>query len=286
MARFALVTLSVLWAAIAASLSPTHAATAAPAEVDLALVLAVDVSRSMTPDEQQLQRDGYVEAFRHPDVIQAIQSGAMGQIAVTYVEWAGPAYHNVTVPWTVIASAADANAFADKLAAAPIGHELGTSISSGIEFANSLFASSGVTDDRRTIDVSGDGPNNAGSPVVPTRDRAVASGVTINGLPIMLHAGMPDYFGISNLDAYYRDCVIGGPGAFMVAVTGTVNFEDATRRKLVTEIADAARPQLAPDARIVPVADMNAPPATTTATDCLVGEKRRTYFPGFNRNGN
>ncbi|HVZ13236.1 MAG TPA: DUF1194 domain-containing protein, partial [Bauldia sp.] len=251
MARIALIT------AAAVSLFTPHAALAAPPEVDLALVLAVDVSRSMTPDEQHLQRDGYVEAFRHPEVIQAIQSGALGQIAVTYVEWAGPYYHNITVPWTVVASAADANTFADKLAAAPIGHEFGTSISSGIEFANSLFASSGVTDDRRTIDVSGDGPNNAGSPVTPMRDAAVESGVTINGLPIMLHAA--DYFGIPDLDAYYRDCVIGGPGAFMIAVTGTLNFEDATRRKLVTEIADASRPHLSPDARIVRVADINPP---------------------------
>ena len=273
MARFA------LFAAAAASLLLTRQTVAAQPEVDLALVLAVDVSRSMDPTEQQLQRDGYVEAFRHSDVIQAIQSGAMGQIAVTYVEWAGPYCHNIAVPWTIIASAADANAFADKLAAAPIGHEFGTSISTGITFANSLFASSGVTDDRRTIDVSGDGPNNAGSPVMPAREAVVNSGVTINGLPIMLHAAMPDYFGIANLDAYYRDCVIGGPGAFMISVTGTLNFEDATRRKLVTEIAAASRPRLSPDARVVPVADMNTPPTAAAPIDCMIGEKRRGKFP-------
>jgi hypothetical protein len=278
MARFALFPFAAFSAATAAGLLVTHVAmAAAPPEVDLALVLAVDVSRSMDLSEQRLQRDGYVEAFRHQEVIRAIQSGAIGQIAVTYVEWAGPYYHNITVPWTVIASAADANAFADKLAAAPIGHEFSTSISGGIVFANSQFATSGVTDDRRTIDVSGDGPNNAGSPVVPARDAAVESGVTINGLPIMLHQN--DFFGIADLDAYYRDCVIGGPGAFMVAVTGTLNFEDATRRKLVTEIADASRPQLSPDARIVPVADINEPPAATQATDCMIGEKRRVNSP-------
>ncbi len=278
LARFPLCTLVA-----AVALTGTRPASAAGPEVDLALVLAVDVSRSMTPDEQQLQRDGYVEAFRHPEVIQAIQSGALGEIAVTYVEWAGPAYHNIAVPWTIIASAADANAFADKLAAAPIGHEFGTSISAGVAFANTLFATSGVSDDRRTIDVSGDGPNNAGGPVVQARDAAVASGVTINGLPIMLHAN--DYFGIANLDVYYRDCVIGGPGAFMVAVTGTLNFEDATRRKLVTEIADASRPRLSPDALVVPVADINGLAAPPTATDCMAGEKRRGFFPGYDRPG-
>jgi len=250
-------------------------------EVDLALVLAVDVSRSMDPQEQQLQRDGYVEAFRRPEVIQAIQSGAMGKIAVTYVEWAGPNYHDIEVPWTVITSAADANAFADKLAAAPIGHEFGTSISGGLLFAQSLFADSGVNDDRRTIDVSGDGPNNAGNPVVPTRDAVVASGITINGLPIIIHKDAYDYFGIANLDVYYHDCVIGGPGAFMIPITGTENFEDATRRKLVTEIAEASRPELSPDARIIPAADIATPPATT-ATDCMIGEKRRgTFMPNF-----
>ena len=269
-----------LLAATAVATIGVNAASADTPEVDLALVLAVDVSRSMDPQEQQLQRDGYVEAFRHPDVIQAIQSGAMGKIAVTYVEWAGPAYHDIAVPWTVIASAADANAFADKLAAAPIGHEFGTSISGGLLFAQSQFATSGVNDDRRTIDVSGDGPNNAGSPVVPTRDAVVAGGITVNGLPIIIHKDAYDYFGISNLDTYYHDCVIGGPGAFMIPITGTQNFEDATRRKLVTEIAQASRPQLAPDARIVPAADMTAPSAT--ATDCMIGEKRRgTFMPNF-----
>lgn len=279
MAGFTLVP-ATLAAVIAGSLA-IHPAFAATPEVDLALVLAVDVSHSMTPDEQHLQRDGYVEAFRHPEVIQAIRSGALGEIAVTYMEWAGPSFHNVAVPWTVIATAADANAFADKLAAAPIGREYRTSISGGLTFANSLFASSGVKDDRRTIDVSGDGPNNSGPPVAATRDVVVASGVTINGLPIMLHTDRTDVFAIADLDAYYRDCVIGGPGAFMVAVTGTVNFEEATRRKLVTEIADASRPELPPDARVLPVADMSAPPA---ASDCMIGEKRmpRYPFPGLN----
>jgi hypothetical protein len=244
-------------------------AAAADTEVDLELVLAVDVSRSMDPGELRLQRDGYVAAFRHPEVIQAIQSGATGRIAVTYLEWAGSAFQTEIVPWTSIGNAAEANAFADKLDGAPISRETGTSISGGLNYAAGRFAGSGYTSYRQTIDVSGDGPNNAGSPVVPARDAIVKRGITINGLPIVVRPSLTtSAFGIPNLDKYYEDCVIGGPGAFMIAVTDMTNFETAVRRKLVTEIAGMP-------ARVIPAAEVvQAAPKM----DCLVGEKTRPIF--------
>ncbi len=249
----------------AASSEPVDAADGTVA-VDLELVLAVDVSRSMDYDEQRLQRDGYAQAFRHPDVISAIGSGALGRIAVTYIEWAGPRYQTIVVPWTIIGGHADALAFSDRLAAAPITREFGTSISGGLTYAAGLFDNSGARGDRRTIDVSGDGPNNMGQPVVPVREAVVARGITINGLPILLkQGGGYGGFNIPNLDIYYEDCVIGGPGAFMITVADLKGFAEAVRRKLVLEIAAAAP-------RLVPAAAMLRPPPRI---DCLIGEKLR-----------
>jgi hypothetical protein len=249
---------------IAFAVSPA----AADTEVDLELVLAVDVSRSMDIGEQQLQRDGYVAAFRHPEVIQAIRSGAIGKIAVTYFEWAGTGFQVPIAPWTVIANADDANAFADKLSGGTISRETGTSISSGLYYAVGRFDNNGFSSYRRTIDVSGDGPNNAGRPVEPTRDWVVGRGITINGLPIVIRPSFTSGpFGISNLDKYYEDCVIGGPGAFMIAITDAANFETAIRRKLVTEIAGLP-------AKVMKAADVTGGPKA----DCMVGEKTR---PGF-----
>lgn len=247
------------------------ASTALPAEaqtgVDLELVLAVDISRSMDYEEQQLQRDGYVEALRHPEVVAAIQSGPVGRIAVTYVEWAGPFHQAMVVPWTTVSSMAEAEAFAAAVGAAPLVRERGTSISQGLDFAASLFASSGASGARRAIDVSGDGPNNMGLPVVPVRDRIVAEGITINGLPIMIR---PSYtvgpYGIPDLDIYYEDCVIGGPGAFMITVDDMSRFAVAIRRKLVLEIAGTV-----PEPRVIRAAAFEMPPRI----DCLIGEKQR-----------
>src|SRR3712207_3338759 len=158
-----------------------------PTEVDLALVLAVDVSTSMDPDEQDLQRQGYVEAFRSPTVHQAIRTGMLGRIAVTYVEWGGARrlrFQNVVVPWTVLETPKDSIAFADRLARAPIHRVAGTSISEAIEFSLALVATGHFLAGREVIDISGDGSNNQGGLVTEARDRAVARGVTINGLPI------------------------------------------------------------------------------------------------------
>ncbi|MCB1489322.1 MAG: DUF1194 domain-containing protein, partial [Bauldia sp.] len=145
-----------------AALGLSTAAASAADYVDLELVLAVDISRSMDYDELRLQRQGYVEALTHPDVIQAIESGPNGRIAITYVEWAGTGYQSVVVPWAVISNREEARAFAARVGVAPIGRERGTSISQGLGFAAQLFDSSGVTGLRRAIDISGDGPNNIG----------------------------------------------------------------------------------------------------------------------------
>jgi hypothetical protein len=235
--------------------------------VDLELVLAVDISRSMDYDEQQLQRDGYVRALRHPEVIEAIQSGPIGRIAITYVEWAGPFHQAMVVPWAIVSGAAEAEAFAALVAAAPLVRERGTSISQGLEFSSGLFASSGASSVRRAIDISGDGPNNMGAPVVPVRDRIVAEGITINGLPIMLKTSYAfGPYSIPNLDVYYEDCVIGGPGAFMITIDDPARFAVAIRRKLVLEIAGTE-----PEPRLMKAATITLEPRV----DCLIGEKQR-----------
>jgi hypothetical protein len=205
-------------------------------EVDLALVLAVDISYSMDEDEQKLQRQGYVDAMRSREVLEAISKGPIGRIAVTYVEWAGQRSQDVIVPWTVVEGPESADAFVEKLSAAPIRRAFRTSISGGIDFSAALFPNSGMKAIRRVIDVSGDGPNNEGRAVTDARDEAIAQGITINGLPILLKR--PGYADITDLDTYYRNCVIGGVGAFMVQVRDVNQFADVIRTKIVTEIAD------------------------------------------------
>ncbi len=248
-------------------LSGPAAVAATAVDVDLALVLAVDVSRSMDRDEQVLQRDGYVAAFRHREVIQAIRAGAIGRIAVTYMEWSGPSYQRVLVPWTIVGSRDEAETFASLLEKAPMTRESGTSISGGLEAAARLFGSSGARGERQVIDVSGDGPNNRGQPVAATRDSLVRRGISINGLPIVLKTDDPfGVFNIPNLDDYYKDCVIGGLGAFMVTVNAPEGFERAIRRKLVLEISG-----LSP--RLMLAAETVRP--VRPRADCLIGEKKR-----------
>ncbi|WP_168992061.1 MULTISPECIES: DUF1194 domain-containing protein [Mesorhizobium] len=219
------------------------------AEVDLQLILAVDVSSSMSLSEQRVQRDGYVNAFRHPDLARAIGSGARGMVAVSYLEWAGPNYQRVVLPWTIVGSYDDARRFADALAIEPITAQPGTSISGALLSAADLFAQSRTAGARRVIDVSGDGPNNAGLPVAPIRDRLTGSGITINGLPLSLPHGRSNglqSFGAHYLDLYYEHCVIGGPDAFVIGIDDLTLFEVAIRRKLLLEIAGMpSRPRLA-----------------------------------------
>jgi hypothetical protein len=237
-------TLLLIPGVIAGLLMLTPAWRRAPIEVDLALVLAVDVSTSMDPDEQDLQRRGYVEAFRSPAVHQAIRTGILGRVAVTYLEWAGahPRFQNVVVPWTVLETPADGIVFADRLAHAPIHRVGGTSISEAIELSMALLSSGSFLATRRVIDISGDGSNNEGRLVTEVRDEAIASGITINGLPIILKR--PDRRESVLLDAYYRDCVVGGPSAFVIPVRERKQFLTETRAKIVREIAGLAGPDV------------------------------------------
>ena len=260
--------LSVLAGLAALALASPAAQAADDSTVDLELVLAVDVSRSMDTDEQELQRAGYVSAFRHPEVVQAIRRGMIGKIAVTYIEWAGPQFQSVVVPWTKISTQGESEAFAARLDAAPLTREFGTAISGGLLFASSQFPFSGEKGERRVIDVSGDGPNNMGPPVLEARERVLAEGITINGLPLVLKtATSVTAYGIPNLDIYYEDCVIGGPGAFMVTVNSLDGFDDAVRRKLVLEIAS-----------VPPLLHRAAEVMREPRIDCLIGEKAREFW--------
>ena len=207
-------------------------ASARPAEVDLLLVLAVDVSASISQERWDLQRRGYAQAFRNADVIGAIRNGRRGAIAVTLVEWAGADQQKQVIDWTVIGNADEADSFAATLAEVPRFFSGSTSISGGIDYGVRLLEASEHDADRRVIDVSGDGSNNAGRPVAVARDRAVARGITINGLPIL--ADEP------YVDQHYREHVIGGPGAFLIVAKDFASFAGAILDKLVREIARAA----------------------------------------------
>jgi Protein of unknown function (DUF1194) len=202
----------------------------AQADVDLQLVLAVDVSGSVNEARFELQKRGYVAAFRNPRLLQAIQSGSSQRIAVTVLQWTGPVLQVQVVPWRLVSGEASMHALADAIEAVP--RQLfggGTSISGAIDYAATLFPMSPFAARRRVIDVSGDGSNNRGRPVTLARDEAVAAGIGINGLPIL--ALEPD------LDRYYYDNVIGGAGAFMVPAQNYETFADAILKKLIAEIA-------------------------------------------------
>jgi hypothetical protein len=214
--------------ALAAWLGGSPAGAETP--VDLQLVLAVDASGSVNQTRFELQKQGYAAAFRNPRVISAIRSGAMQAIAVTMVQWTGPPLQIQVVPWTRISDQASAEAFAAAIEATPrrlFGG--GTSISGAIDYAMTLFPESQYRGTRRVIDVSGDGANTSGRPVTSARDEAVRAGAVINGLPIL--AIEPD------LDRYYFDYVIGGPGSFMIAAKNYDTFAEAILKKLISEIA-------------------------------------------------
>jgi hypothetical protein len=232
-----------LAALIAAMLTLASPAPAARAEaVDLALVLAIDVSRSVDEVEAALQRQGDIAALTNPRVIQAIQTGAIGRIALTYIEWAGVDYQRVIVPWTTIRNAEDADRVVGTVAASPPQAASWTSISGAIDFSRRLLANNGYEAARHVIDVSGDGRNNSGRPAELARDDAVAEGITINGLPILNdrpNFGRPAE---ADLDTYYEHNVIGGPGAFLILAHDFNAFGAAVLSKLIKEIAgDSAK---------------------------------------------
>jgi hypothetical protein len=238
--------------------------------VDLELILAVDVSRSMNTRRLKLQRQGYVAAFRDRRVADAIQSGPQGRIAVTYVEWSGADHQHVVLPWRVISSHKQALAFAKDLEEQTTKRTRRTSISAMLHKASKMFNSSGYEALRRVIDVSGDGPNNSGALVEQARDELLEQGVVINGLPIMSDpADMPGYYDLANLDMYYRDCVIGGPGSFYIPVTGMKNFAKAIRMKLTLEIADLTPPR---QQKLLHRANYVPPSTGNHRANCLTGQ--------------
>ncbi|HEY4136022.1 MAG TPA: DUF1194 domain-containing protein [Alphaproteobacteria bacterium] len=238
--RFAFV--SIAFAAACAA-----PARAAPLPVDLELILAVDVSGSVDAIEARLQREGYIAALTSDKVLNAIKAGPYRRIGLAYVEWAGATYQQTIMPWTLIETPADAQAFVSKVADSPYVAIRWTSISGAIDYSMNLFKESPFEGTRRVIDVSGDGKNNHGREASLARDEAVAAGITINGLPILnSRAGAYDYGGPRgwpsdpDLDSYYQANVIGGPGAFMVPASSFDTFSEAVLSKLIREVAGIA----------------------------------------------
>ena len=230
--------------------------------VDVELVLAVDVSYSMDMDELAVQREGYAQAIVSKEFLQALKSLPIGKISVTYFEWAASNDQKVIIPWRVIDGPETADAVAQEILKTPIRRASRTSISGAIYFALPLFEANPYPGTRRVIDISGDGPNNNGAPVIGAREMALARGITINGLPIMVKEPSYSTMDIENLDWYYEDCVIGGPGAFVVAIKDRDKFREAIRTKLLLEVAGRT-----PERRIVPVAEKEP------RVSCLIGEK-------------
>jgi hypothetical protein len=232
--------------------------------VDVELVLAVDVSYSMNDEELAIQREGYAQAIVSREFLQALKAGPRGKVAVTFFEWSAANYQKIIIPWQVIDSPETAAAMAAEIMKAPARRHARTSISGAINFAIPLFDANPYRGSRRVIDISGNGPNNSGEPVVRARDAALAKGIAINGLTMMLkepsHAKTRD--DIENLDLYYEDCVIGGPSAFVMPVTDREKFKEAIRTKLVFEVSG-----LAPERPHSSLAEKDKP------VSCLIGEE-------------
>jgi hypothetical protein len=222
--------------ALLALCGPAHAQA-----MDLLLVLAADVSRSIDESEFALQRKGYSAAVTDPRVLAAIRGGNTGTIAICFVEWSGAGEQNIVVDWTVVHDEEDAGGFAAAILAAPRSFIGRTSISGAIDFAMERFAAAQPHAARHIIDISGDGTNNSGRPVTEARDQALAQGVTINGLAIVNDRPNPGYAFHTQppggLPEWYRQNVIGGPGAFLRVVDDFHAFADAMTNKLVSEIA-------------------------------------------------
>jgi hypothetical protein len=247
--RINLALCAALVVALKFSQAPEAKAASAPVAVDAAIVLASDVSRSIDDDEFALERRGYTDAIQSQQLLDAISTGPHGAIALAYVEWAGDGEERVVVDWVVIRNPADARGFATAMNAAPRSFLGRTAIGAAIDFSFGLFAETAIETSRRVIDVSGDGTSNQGRLVAEARDAAVGAGAVINGLAIYnrkaamtggylaMHTNPP-----GGLAQYYRENVIGGPGAFVVQIDDFRTFGDAMMRKLVNEISDAHRP--------------------------------------------
>jgi hypothetical protein len=219
---------------------PAPAAPSPATQVDLKLILATDVSRSINYEEAQIQRQGLAEAFANPEVIKAIQTGALGRIAVAMIDWSSPQLDRVVLDWTIVKDKASAMALSEKIRSIPRTPGQRTSISSALELGSLLLESSDkdIVATRRVIDVSGDGPNNDGKPLQEVHDKTIANGIVVNGLPIMDENANGYY---PDLDKYYAGCVVGGRGAFVVVVKSFADFGAAMRHKLILEISQDER---------------------------------------------
>jgi len=273
-----------LCAAVAAIFSVP--ADSAPAAVDLELVIAADTSTSIDDREAAVERQGVASAFRSPDVQRAITSGALGRIAVLYLDWSGGPNNRIVANWTTVSDKRSAGAFADAVLSAPRTYGRGTSLGAALEMGAALIESSGYQATRKAIDISGDGPSNTGRAVAEVRDEVVAHGIVINGLPIMSgDYGTGDWGAYpGQLDQYFMHCVIGGQGSFIVPARGFQEFVAAMRRKLVLEISDARETPY-----VIKTAVQNPGPraigpggnASRPAQDCGSGMGGR--FRGFGR---
>ena len=230
--------------------------------VDVELVIAVDVSYSMDLDELAVQREGYARAIVSKEFLQALRTGPNSKISVTYFEWSASSDQKIIIPWRVIDGPETADAVADEIMNTPVRRGSRTSISGAISFAIPLFDEDPYRGLRRVIDISGDGPNNNGAPVTPVRDEALAKGIVINGLPIMIKEPSYSTMDIDNLDWYYEDCVIGGPGAFVVPIKDRENFKEAIRTKLIREVAGRT-----PERPVRPASDKEP------RVSCTIGER-------------
>jgi len=242
-------TIRALLVSIFAGAAMFPAVASAAEQVDLLLVLAADVSRSIDSEKFQLQREGYAAAMSDPRVLDAIRSGRNGRVGVAFVEWSGIGSQRVVIDWTTVSDAESAKGFGDRVLEAPRSFADRTSISGAIEFAMGQFARAPFESARRTIDVSGDGTNNSGPDVTQVRDEAIAQGVTINGLVILSETPLawnPDHTNPpGGLENYYRNNVIGGPGAFVLTAQNFNSFGQAIVKKMIAEVAQAEPPQQA-----------------------------------------
>lgn len=257
--------------------------------VDLELVIATDVSFSIDAEEARLQRQGIIDAFRSPEVIGAIRGGALGRIAVAYIDFSSRPFNKVVIDWQIIEDQATAYGFADRLAQAPANRGQSTSISDALELAARLIDENELEGSRRVIDVSGDGPNNAGQRVDIMRDAVLAKRITINGLPIINLADQWNsrYF-LADLDRYFEGCVTGGAGSFVIVASDFVDFARAIRQKLILEIAGLAPAAEPPRPRLLRAAGItriqSGPTGPAYDKGCDIGERLRGsggYFPGY-----
>lgn len=249
-------------ASVAAPNAGQLAQKAGEAQVDVELVLAVDVSYSMDLEELAIQREGYAQAIISTEFLNAVKSGPHGKVAVAYFEWAAAHDQKIIIPWRIVEGPETADAVAAEILKAPLRRASRTSISGAINFGMQMLSENPHKGLRRVIDISGDGPNNNGEPVLIARDAALEKGVTINGLPIMVKQASYATMDIEKLDLYFEDCVIGGAGSFVVPIKERAKFKEAIRTKLVLEVAGVQ-----PEGRLIPAQARNA------RVPCTIGEQ-------------